>query len=152
MGIREKIPGSKHNDRKCCVEGFFFLSFFSFPNQAAIQVSGEALTLAYTSKSFQRHLQLHSCFTGTLQALRTAASSNASRKSHSRCGFACTRPQRHPASASSDAKRAEKKTTQNVAQVAAGNNWCCRQDCTNQDQDIIRTRQGLLLSKTKSQQ
>lgn len=45
-----------------------------FLNQAAIQVSGEALMLAYTSKSFQWHLQLHSCFTGTLQALHTAAS------------------------------------------------------------------------------
>lgn len=30
--------------------------------------------LAYTSKSFQWHLQLHSCFTGMLQALHTAAS------------------------------------------------------------------------------
>lgn len=47
---------------------------FFFLNQAAIQVSGEALTLAYTSKSFRWHLQLHSCFTGTLQALHTAAS------------------------------------------------------------------------------
>lgn len=59
--------------------GSVVLSFFFFllppPNQAAIQVSGEALTLAYTSKSFQWHLQLHSCFAGTLQALRTAASS-----------------------------------------------------------------------------
>lgn len=48
--------------------------FFFFSNQAAIQVSGEALALAYTSKSFQWHLQLHSCFTGTLLALHTAAS------------------------------------------------------------------------------
>lgn len=70
---KKNIPSSRHNDRKCCVEGFFFPP--PAPNQAAIQVSGEALTLAYTSKSFQRHLQLHSCFTGTLQALRTAASS-----------------------------------------------------------------------------
>lgn len=116
---------------------FFFFFFFSLPNQATIQVSGEALTLAYTSKSFQRHLQLHSCFTGTLQALRTAASSNASRKSHSRCGFACTRPHRHPTSASGDAGRAEKK---NVAYVAVGDTWCCSQDCINQDQDIIKTR------------
>lgn len=107
-GLEKKIPGSKHNDRKSCVE-VFFLFFFSFQNQAAIQVSGEALMLAYTSKSFQRHLQLHSCFTGTLQALRTAASSNASRISHSRCAFACTRPQCHPASASGDARRADKK-------------------------------------------
>lgn len=45
-----------------------------FINQAAIKVSGEALTLAYTGKSFQWHLQLHSGFTGRLQALHTAAS------------------------------------------------------------------------------
>lgn len=64
---KKKIPTSRHNEK-----GFFFPPL---PNQAAIQVSGEALTLAYTSKSFQWHLQLHSCFTGTLQALRTAASS-----------------------------------------------------------------------------
>lgn len=116
--------------------------FFFFPNQAAIQVSGEALTLAYTSKSFQRHLQLHSCFTGTLQALRTAASSNASRKSPSRCGFACTRPQRHPTSANSGAGRAEKKK-----KVAVGNNWCCSQEYTYQD--IIKTRPRLFVSKKK---
>lgn len=46
---------------------------FFLPNQAAIQVSGEALVPAYTSKSFQWYLQLHSGFTGTLQALDTAA-------------------------------------------------------------------------------
>lgn len=68
---KKKFPAVDIMIGSVVLRGFFS----SPPNQAAIQVSGEALTLAYTSKSFQRHLQLHSCFTGTLQALRTAASS-----------------------------------------------------------------------------
>ncbi len=55
----------------------FYLFIYLFLNQAAIQVSGDSLTLAYTSKSFQWHLQLHSCFTGMLQALHTAAGGKA---------------------------------------------------------------------------
>lgn len=71
--LKKKFPAVDIMIGSVVLRVFFF--FFFPQNQAAIQVSGEALTLAYTSKSFQWHLQLHSCFTGTLQALRTAASS-----------------------------------------------------------------------------
>lgn len=66
-GLEKKFPAVNIMIGSVVLRVFFSLLFFPFPNQAAIQVSGEALTLAYTSKSFQRHLQLHSCFTGTLQ-------------------------------------------------------------------------------------